>query len=107
MTKSKDCSDAGTSQESGMHLSWRRQGVQLLQGNPAIAITLQSYGRGQFGPSATRQAHSLLDSGSACSSMAMSQHLLYIQLLNVKELGVGGAKGCTLRTPPGSLSAEL
>ena len=33
MTKSRDCSDVGTSQESGMHQSWRRQGVQLLLGN--------------------------------------------------------------------------
>ena len=65
VTKSKDWGDAGTSQESGVHQSWRRQGVQLLQGNPAISIILQSYGRGQFGPSSTRQAHSLLDSGSA------------------------------------------
>ena len=65
VAKSRDWSDAGTSQESGIHQSWRRQGVQLLQGNPAIAIILQSYGRGQFGPSSMRQAHTLLDSGSA------------------------------------------
>ena len=48
MTKSRDCSDVGTRQESGIQQSWRRQGVQLLAtgGSPALPTS-------QFWPSGT------------------------------------------------------
>ena len=47
MTKSRDCSDVGTSQESGMHQSWRRQGVQLPATGGSLALpTSQSWPSG-------------------------------------------------------------
>ena len=38
VAKSRDWSDAGTSQESGIPQSWRRQGVQLLATRGSLAL---------------------------------------------------------------------
>lgn len=48
MTKSRGCSDVGTSRESGIHQSWRSQAVQLLATGGSLALPIS-----QFWPSGT------------------------------------------------------
>lgn len=46
MTKSRGCSDVGTSRESGIHQSWRSQAVQLLATGGAWPCPYLNSGQG-------------------------------------------------------------
>ena len=67
MTKSRDCSDAGTSQERGIPQSWRRQGVQLLATGGSLALPMS-----QFWPSGTGLSLLVFRNAREYTSVALS-----------------------------------